>query len=589
MQTINIRNIILERSPDFLSSFPAFVRNIVLSTIERIIHQKEINEFIVRHNNKKGIAFASEVLEYIDFSFSISGKDRLKIPSEGRLIIVSNHPLGGLDGIVLLKLISEIRHDVKIVVNDVLLNIENMSNLFLPLDLVSGKALKENLRLIGEALTNEEAVIIFPAGEVSRLGINGISDGKWNKGAVFFAEKYNAPVLPIHIKGRNSLFFYLLSAIYKKASTFLLSHELFNKKNQIISIKVGDYINPKAFSTKTFKPNVLAKQLKKHVYALAKNKEGIFQTEKNVIHPVERKILKSQLKSSVLLGTTNDGKQIFLTDSAVAPDVLTEIARLRELTFRKVGEGTGNKLDLDRFDNLYKHLVLWDDKELEIVGSYRIGIGKQLSENSKYDDLYTSTLFTYGNDIKEIIPHAIELGRSFVQSKYWKTSALDYLWQGIGAFLAFHPDVKFLFGPVSISNAYSDDAKSLIIYFYWKWFGTISETQANCRYQISPKRKIELEEIFEGPDFKADFKRLKNHLKNYGYSVPTLYKQYTDLCDDGGVKFLDFGIDKDFQDCIDGLIIVDTDKLKLSKKERYIYPHLSAPQEQHSQVTNNQL
>ncbi|NLT50445.1 MAG: GNAT family N-acetyltransferase, partial [Ignavibacteria bacterium] len=287
---------------------------------------------------------------------------------------------------------------------------------------------------------------------------------------------------------------------------------------------------------------------------------------------IDRKLINKELLESKLLGETKDGKKIILTDFNKSPNVMNEIARLREVTFRSIGEGTGKKMDFDEFDKYYSHLVVWDENELEIVGSYRIGFGKNIYEEIGLKGFYTSTLFNYSeNFVAKIITNSIELGRSFVQKKYWNSNALDYLWQGIGALIASNPDIKYLFGAVSISNSYSAPAKNRLVYYYNKWFGSVNNLAHSKNRFVIPKNEIEgLQTEFNGENFKSDFRILKKMLKQFGFSVPVLYKHYSELCEQDGVKFLDFGVDADFENCIDGLLVVDLEKIKAEKKERYI-------------------
>jgi putative hemolysin len=569
MNTISIREIILSKRPSFLSSFPSFIRNILFYLIEKIIHQKEMNGFIQAHSDKLNISFIDEVLEYLDVSFQVSAKDRSKIPSEGKFIISANHPLGGLDGLILLKMIFEIRPDVKIVVNDILMWLDNLKDLFIPFDVTNGKLKRENIDLIGKSLNNGEAVLLFPSGEVSRFSLKGIKDIKWNKGAIFFAEKYNAPVLPVYVHGRNSLLFYFLSAINKRLSSFLLPHELFNKKSKIVTIKVGDYIPASSFSSNIYKKKYQIDLLRKHVYLLPKGKK-VYKTEKNVVHPVEKKTLKKQIYTSHFLDVTDDGKIVAEADFSGCPDVIKEIARLREITFRKVGEGTGNKLDIDKFDKDYKHILLWDEKELEIAGAYRLGVCKSIIEKNGLPGLYTNSLFSFSQQFLNLLPNSIELGRSFIQSRYWTTNALDYLWRGIGKFIQNNPGIRYMFGGASISSSYSDEAKSLIVFFYNKWFGKPGFVQARNKYVISVGIEKEMKNCFNSDNYKSELITLKNRLKFLGYSIPTFYKQYSDLCEKDGVSFLDFAVDTNFNNCVDGLILIDITKIKASKKGRYL-------------------
>ena len=571
MNQLSIKEIITSKNPDFLIGFPSIVKNSIYSFLERLLYIRKVNSFIVEHQDKFGLELIDELFESLDISYITTNKDRSKIPSEGKILIVANHPLGGLDGLIILKLISEIRSDVKIVANDLLLNIPNISSFFLPYDLLSGKSLRKNYEGITKSIKNEDAIILFPAGEVARLTLGGIKDNKWKNGAVYFAEKYQVPVLPVYIKGRNSILFYLVSIFSKKLSMFLLPHELFNKKEKVFKIKIGNHISPKAFSTKYQRIDFLTKSLKKHLQLISKGKKGIFETEKNVIPPVFVKDLRKRLFENEYLGDTSDGKNIFVVDYKNGNEVIREISRLREITFRKVGEGTGSKNDSDHFDKYYKHLVLWDDNRLEIVGSYRLAVGKDILDLKGTSGFYTSTLFDYTDEFIKLLPHSIELGRSFVQSKYWNSFALDYLWQGIGRFLQLYPETKYLFGPVSLSNNYSIEAKNLIVYFYTKWFSNRSNLiTSKSPYVITDKSIYEMQEIFSLDEYDKEFLILKNRLKILGFTIPTLYRQYADLCLQEGVHFLDFNVDSNFQNCIDALVHVDLSLVKLSKKDRYL-------------------
>ena len=295
----------------------------------------------------------------------------------------------------------------------------------------------------------------------------------------------------------------------------------------------------------------------------------MFNTVETVIHPVDVKAVKKALYQSHLLGETRDGKKIFLYEFQDDCPVMREIARLRELTFRTVEEGTGLSLDMDRFDVYYRQIVLWDDNDLEIVGAYRLGEGNKIMQTHGVEGFYTNTLFELQGDFVDLLPNSIELGRSFVQPRYWGQHSLDYLWYGIGAYLRERPDIKYLFGPVSISNAYPDPAKDLIIRFYQQQFGQNSpHAKARTPYVISDEREFGLNDFTH--DYSSNYKILNSELKKLGVKVPTLYKQYSELCIEGGCHFIDFNVDADFNDCIDGLIMVEIDKITPKKKQRYI-------------------
>lgn len=572
MEKIEIDKIIEEARPGALSGRSYFLKKIIIRIFEKIFKVGEINRFIENHNDKMGTAFIDEIFEYLDFSYAVSDKDKRNIPSEGRLIIAANHPLGGLDGLALIKAIKEVRDDVKIVANNILSHIDNLKDIFLPINVYSNSARKENVIAVERALKNEEAVIIFPAGEVSRLRFYKISDKNWNKGAVFFAKKFNAPILPVYIKARNSIVFYLISMLNKNFSTLLLPRELFNKYGKTIRLTIGRHISENAFHSSYLKEKIQIALLRKHVYQIGKGKRGYYITERNIVHPVDKKELKREIVRAKELGSTNDGKKIAIVSYSEAPNVVKEIGRLREITFRKVGEGTGYKIDLDRFDKYYKHIALWDEQELEIVGAYRIGVCDEILAQYGRKGLYTFSLFNYSEElISKYLINSIELGRSFVQKKYWNTQALDYLWQGIGAFLADNPSIKYMYGPVSVSRAYKEEAKNMLVYFFNKWFPDAENLgSAKNPYIISKKNQNELEAFFTSYNYADDMLKLKSALREYGLSIPPLYKHYVELCERGGARFIDFGIDKDFSDCIDGLILIDIEKIKESKRERYI-------------------
>jgi putative hemolysin len=572
MKHIDVKSLFLEKEPNFLNGFPKIFQNLFFTFLRKLVHENELNNFLSQHGDVTGINFIDEVLDFLDLSYTVSNRDRARIPMEGKVLIVSNHPLGGLDGLALLKLVCEFRQDVKIVVNDIMLNIENLNEFFLPVDIINPKAQKNNLENISSALRDECAVIIFPAGEVSRFTTEGIKDKNWNKGVLYFAKKCDSDILPIFIHARNSFFFYLVSALYKNASTLLLPSEMLRKRNSSIMIKIGEPITAKTIMKGIGKSKLQIKLLQKHIDHIGKDKPGIFKTSKAIVHPLSNQIIRRKINESQLIGETYDGKQLFLVEPEDGKVIIQEIARLREITFRKVGEGTGSKTDIDKFDKLYSHLVLWDNKDSEIIGAYRIGICKHLLRVKGIDGLYTSTLFDFSQDFIDILPDSIELGRSFIQAKYWNTNALDLLWKGLGTFIASKPYIKYLFGSVSISSSFPLEASSMIVFFYKKWFGYKDKIATSMNSMvISESITKQCESLFNLDNFQEEYKILKSHLKQFDVSVPPLIKHYTNLCTEGGVNFLDFGIDPNFSNCIDGLILVDVSKMKSEKKSRYMF------------------
>ena len=278
-----------------------------------------------------------------------------------------------------------------------------------------------------------------------------------------------------------------------------------------------------------------------------------------------------ELQEAELLGETKDGKQIYLFDFRRNSPVMREIGRLREATFRQVGEGTGMRRDLDQYDTYYRQLVLWDDNDLQIAGAYRIGEVANILSSRGVDGLYSNSLFSFTDRIHSVLPRTLELGRSFVQPRYWGMRSLDYLWYGIGAYVKRHPEIRYLLGPVSISDAYPREAKNLLVHFYRNYFGDENVLAlARHRFVISEQESGPHLRAFQGDNYEQDFRVLKRELGDLGVAVPVLYKQYTETYEPGGVKFLDFNVDQKFSNCVDGLVLADLEKLTVAKRERYL-------------------
>lgn len=547
-----------------------FLKKSLFKIAKKIVHEDSINQFLSQNAHLKGFEFVDAVLDYFDFDYTVSSSDLQNIPTSGKVVIIANHPLGGLDALCLLRLISTVRKDVRIVANDFLAGFEALNSLIITIDNYKLKQSKNDIKKIYEALNNEEALIIFPAGEVSRATAKGIKDPIWNKGFLNFAQNSHAPILPIFLDAKNSKTFYTISVINKTFSTLLLSHEMFNKKSKRIAIKIGQIIPNENITPKGIDKKFLVNLYRKHLYSLKKGKKSFFETQNAIAHPVSRIDLLNELKKSKLIGQTSDGKKIYLYDYTDDSIVLKELGRLRELSFRKVGEGVNKKRDTDKYDIYYQHIILWDENELEIVGSYRIGNSDFIFRNIGVKGFYSNNLFAYNEEFTPYLKNSIELGRSFVQPKYWGTRALDYLWFGIGAYLKNNPNIKYMFGPVSMSASFPSVAKDMMVFYYNHYYGLTADlVEPKVPYAYSNNLK-EIKDIFDLNDKKKDFKFLKLTLANIGVSIPTLYKQYSEIALDNGVKFLGFNVDNDFGDCIDGFILVEVEKIKDSAKQRYI-------------------
>lgn len=543
--------------------------------LRHLLHEREIIEFGETYPHYEDIDFVEQVLEYFNISYSTRDVEKERIPSQGRVVIIANHPIGSLDALALIKLVSEVRHDLKVVANQMLMAIEPLHDMLLPVNNMQGGTPKQHLNAIQDHLRSDGAILIFPAGEVSRLRPQGVRDTLWHSGFLRIARQAKSPILPVYIDAKNSPLFYGVSMVYKPLATALLVKEMFKQRKKHLPMRIGELIPFESYQQTSIALKDQVKLFKRHLYRIGSNKKGIFDTQAPVAMPEDRKELSRAMKQCEHLGHTSDGQSIYLYQHKNCSPIMREIGRLREIAFRAVGEGTNKRRDIDQYDTHYYHLILWDESNLEIVGAYRFGDAEILSQQDHPTGLYSATLFDYGTDKTNTDASAnatmfgagLELGRSFVQPCYWGKRSLDYLWVGIGAFLNRYPKYRYMFGAVSLSNAYPQPAKDLIVQFYSIYFpAKFGQAKSKRPYQMSQDALY----TFTGKDYKSEFTQLKHLLANMGVNVPTLYKQYSELSKTGGVAFLDFNVDPDFNDCIDGLVVVDLEALTPKKKERYL-------------------
>ncbi len=562
---ICVDTVISERFPGIAEKHP-HLRNTLATLFRYLFHESEFKQFEKDYPHLSGIDFVDKALEYFDFDYSVKAWERERIPVSGKVVIVANHPIGSLDGLALLKLISEVRPDVKVVANELLYSLKPLRSLLLPVDNMNGNTPKQNLRNIEGHLNSSGALIIFPAGEVSRLRANGVRDSRWRTGFLRFAGKTDAPILPIHINARNSLFFYALSLLAKPLSTLWLIREMFKQHHRTARMSIGPVVEAQSYRDLPLNQRAKAQLFRRHVYKLGARQQRaekhFLPQMQSVAHPEDRRLLRQALRASERLGTTRDGMEIYCYRASEDSPVMRELGRLREISFRAVGEGTGKRRDTDIYDTYYEHILLWDDNQLELVGAYRLARCAALTQEQP---LYTQSLFQFSPEAERYLQQGVELGRSFVQPQYWGKAALDYLWQGVGAYLQRFDEVRYLFGPVSISNELPAPARELMIDFYRKHFPAQGQW-VNARLPYEPQGGA----YFSGADYTAEFAELKAQMAALGTSIPPLYKQYSELCEPGGVQFAAYNIDPDFADCVDGLVMVDIHKMKPARRRRYL-------------------
>lgn len=552
------------RFPTWFSARRKPLTRRLLRGFARLSKLDRIETFLQRSAHLRGLAFVEAALELVECRYLVDHVERERIPERGRVVIVANHPMGGIDALALLACVGSVRRDVKILANDLLLSLDGLADLLLPLRILGGRPSAESLRSVQAALEREEAVIVFPAGEVSRLTLRGIRDAQWRHSFVRFAQAANAPILPVRIEGRNSALFYGVSAMFKPLGTPLLPRELFARAGSRIVVRVAA---PRALEEFADGDRRAASRTVRHALEhIGRAREAWTPRHAPIAHRPRHRAIRADLDGLALLGETADGKRIHAGRLGSDSALLRDLARLRETTFRQVGEGTGKRFDTDAYDTWYDHIVLWDADQGEIAGAYRaVPCARAFAEHGT-QGLYTASLFDFDPRLAPMLHDAVELGRSFVAPQYWGTRSLDYLWFGIGAWLRAHPEIRTLFGPVSISAALPREARELMVGYYSRYYGhgeLLAQPPHPFRYADAPPD-------FGALDAEAAMRLLRGKLDALGTRIPTLYKQYVELCEPGGCSFLAFGVDPAFGDSIDGLIRVDLSRIKPKKYARYI-------------------
>ncbi|MHC9084905.1 lysophospholipid acyltransferase family protein [Luteimonas sp. RIT-PG2_3] len=576
----------------------------LLRTLGRWSGLAAVASFLAGHAHLRDLEFVAAALRHMQVRYDVEGGGIDRIPASGRVLIVANHPSGALDALSLLDCVGRRRQDVRIIANDMLSALAPLANLLLPVRIFGGRADPASLRAIREALAAGQCVIVFPAGEVSRMGLRGVRDGRWRKGFVQLARATDTPVLPIRILARNSMWFYGASALYKPAATVLLAREMFARRERRLRLRIGDALPLQAMA-----PAVALRRVRQTLYALGRDggpsriatpvDDAAGRVAEPLADAVDVASMQTALSDTQCLGRTVDGIEIRLLSMPGDSPLLQEIGRLRELTFRQVGEGTGRSRDLDRFDAHYDHILLWDPASQRIAGAYRVARGAPVLARHGLQGLYTASLFRYADDAVPRLAQGMELGRSFVVPDYWGSRSLDYLWQGIGAYLRRWPRVRYLYGAVSISAALPLPAREQLVAYYSHYYGArfddAHDEGADARaagdagsgvgdddgetmaVSLRPFQYFAAPPSFGTLDAETAFRVLRQNLSALGSAVPTLYKQYTELCEPGGARFLAFGVDPDFGDSIDGLIEVDLQRMQPRKRARYLQPSATTP------------
>jgi putative hemolysin len=570
---IDLERTLQQRFPHWFSGRRAGLTRPLVRGLAQFSRIAEIEQFLDRHRHLSGFGFIEAALARLDCRWLVDHVERERVPQSGRVVIVANHPLGAVDSLALLAFVGSVRRDVRILANDLLWAVEPLRDLMIPLRILGGKPSAESLAEVDAALAREEAVIFFPSGEVSRASPRGIHDGRWRPGFLRFAEQAGAPVLPVRIQGRNSAFFHGMSALYRPLGTALLPREMFSRHPRRIELRVGIARDPGELLREAGNLGRAIALVRRSLQAIGSRGESWGQAPVPLIHAPDARAVLAEVNRLPLLGQTACGKRIHAGRLGADSPLLREIARLRELTFRAVGEGTGQRLDSDEYDTWYEHIVLWDAASCELAGAYRAAPCARILGERGLSGLYTSGHFEFDARLLPLLERGVELGRSFVAPRYWGSRSLDWLWVGIGAWLRTRPEVRYLFGAVSISAAVPRAAREQMVAYYSRYYGDLhgyARPRKPFRYDGAPPE-------FGTLDASASLAVLRDNLSRLGAQVPMLYKQYTELCEPGGASFLSFGVDPLFSDSVDGLILVDLAQVKPRKRQRYLECRIDPP------------
>lgn len=553
----------------WLSGFPRF-SNALTSTLRCVTNEERFNDLLVEAGNACGLAFVDRMLELLGTSYRVDPGFTGPVPASGPLLVVANHPLGMQDALVLLQWLGSIRPDLRMLGNDWLASVPALGSLILPIDVFGGGAASRT-RLIYRALENREALLVFPAGEVSRVRRGGVRDSAWSDGFARLAFRSRASVLPVHICARNSALFYAVSLLSKPLSTALLPREATSQPGRRIVLRAGVPISADELEHRSDgSSRGAAEFMRSHVYSLGRQRSAVPAIDDTLAQADDTDAIEADLRESEKLADLGDGKQLFLFTGDQHSPLIRELGRLRELTFRKVGEGSGKRRDLDVYDAHYEHLVLWDANAQCVAGAYRLGHAGRLTSAHDMSGLYTSTLFDFSPALQLRLLHGLELGRSFVSPAYWRSRALEQLWQGIGLYLQRHPELLYLFGAVSMPITLPLEAREWIAAAHMQYFGMPDLATARRPFAVSPEIVRHVEQECDGLDSPAAMGKLKKHLDSLGVSLPMLFRQYVELVEPGGAQFLAFGDDPGFSGCVDGLVWLDLSKLKPGKRARYL-------------------
>ncbi len=552
----------------FLGTFAGWI-------LMKVLKISTLNKVYDRNKHLQDVEFLNAILKDLEIKFEIPKEDFKRIPKEGAYITISNHPLGGIDGVLLLKLMLEKEPNFKIIANFLLHRIEPVKKYIMPVNpFENHKDVKSSVIGLKETfrhLSDGKPLGMFPAGEVSTYKDGKlVVDKPWEEGAMKVIRKAQVPVVPIYFHAKNSRLFYFLSKIDDTMRTAKLPSELFSQKDRIIKVRIG---KPISVAEQNEYPEIedYSEFLRKKTYMLANsfNDESkqlitvpnlkIPKSPKQIATPAnqEKMVFEvNKLRESDCRLLQSKNYEVFFTEAHKIPNILHEIGRLREITFREVGEGTNESIDLDKYDQYYHHMFLWDDENKQIAGAYRMGLGSEIFPKYGMEGFYLNDLFRFESELHEMMHNSIEMGRAFIIKEYQqKPMPLFLLWRGIIHTTLRYPEHKFLLGGVSISNQFSDFSKSLMIEFMKSNYYDPYIAQ-----YVHPKKEFKVKLKDADKDFIFDeaeadlnkFDKIIDELEPGSLRLPVLIKKYIKQ----NARLVAFNVDPLFNNAIDGLMYI---------------------------------
>ena len=551
-------------------------------------YSKRYKKNNLKDDQLSGSDFIDSALKELKLEYHIEDDDLKRIPKKGPFITVSNHPLGGLDALLVIKIISSIRPEYKFLDSELYNKVESLKNSLIDVKGDGGKnenSLKiSDLKHAFKYLSNGGTLGIFPAGKTSlyNWSTNSISDKIWNETSLKLIKKAKVPIIPIYIQGNYRWLLHILGGIHPLFKSMRIPSELINPRTSYFNIRIGNPIQIDE-QDEFIEVSRFGRYLRSKTYALGTSMEvkrffkyklkwRVTKPEK-IIDAIPDYLIEKEMehiKKNFLLFESGDF-QVVCAPSMEIPNVLLEIGRLREITFREIGEGTNKNMDIDEFDLYYNQLIVWDNKQKKISGAYRVGIGKDIIEQYGLNGFYIQTLFKIKPDFIPILAESLELGRSFIVKEYQRRPlSLFLLWKGILYFLLKHKEYRYLIGPASISNEFSKFSKGLMVSFFKKNY--YNDELAKL---LIPRRKFRIKQTRN-----VDQSLFLDIAKNIGkldefvfeieneYGIPVLLKKYIKL----NAKLIGFNVDPKFNNSLDGLIFLDIfdvpfDILKALSKE----------------------